>query len=258
MFKKILLFIFGIAFIFTNASATTITVACASNFITTLQQVAKQYNTTHKNVDIEIIQGSSSKLANQIKNGIPIDIFLSADKKYAAAVSNKIFIYAYGELILTVNKNKVKEQDNLTALLNEVEDSNLKISIANPNLAPYGSHAKSFLIEKKLWNNLISNHRIIYGENIGQAFSYFITNNAPIAFIADSQAKFYKKANKDQWNKNYRIYNLNSKAKYIAQYGTVISKDSKKQAQINSFLEYLLHSKKSKQIIKSMGYSIPK
>ncbi|WP_150467186.1 molybdate ABC transporter substrate-binding protein [Francisella sp. SYW-9] len=257
MLKKTLLLIFT-ALLFTCANATTITIACASNFVTTLQQVAKQYHTTNKDVDIKIIQGSSGKLANQIRNGIPIDVFLSADKKHAAAVSNKIFIYAYGKLVLALNKNKLKQQKSLSKLLNEVEKSNAKISIANPDLAPYGSHAKTFLIAKKLWNNLVSNQRIIYGENIGQAFSYFITNNAAIAFVADSQVKFYKIANSTKWNKNYKVYNLDSKAEYIAQYGTVISKDAKKEAQINSFLKYLLHSDSSKQIIKSMGYSIPK
>ncbi|MED7788610.1 molybdate ABC transporter substrate-binding protein [Francisella sp. 19X1-34] len=257
MFKKASLFIFATTLLFTSANATTITIACASNFVTTLQQVVKQYRTTHKDLDIKIIQGSSSKLANQIKNGIPIDIFLSADKKYAAAVNSKIFVYAYGELVLAINKNEIKQQKNLPMLLNNIAKSNLKISIANPNLAPYGSHAKIFLKEKNLWNNLTSNQRIIYGENIGQAFSYFITNNAPIAFIAESQVEFYKLANKNKWNKNYKIYDLDSKAEYIAQYGTVISKDSKKEAQINSFLEYLLHAKPSKKIIKDMGYSIP-
>ena len=62
------------------ASAETINVAVASNFVTTLEQLTLEFEarTDHR---VNLISGSSGKHYAQIINGAPFDLFLSAEEQ---------------------------------------------------------------------------------------------------------------------------------------------------------------------------------
>ena len=73
----------------------------------------------------------------------------------------------------------------LAELLISQKDS--KITIANPELAPYGESAKSYLQTQNIYDTLNNQKRIIQAENIGQAFQYAHTGNVDYGFVAQSQ-----------------------------------------------------------------------
>ena len=62
---------------------------------------------------------------------------------------------------------------------------NERIAVANPKLAPYGAAAFEAMTELKLLDKL--QPRLVQGENIGQAFQFVATGNAPLGFVALSQ-----------------------------------------------------------------------
>ena len=76
-------------------------------------------------------------------------------------------------------------QSTLTELLKR--DDKTKITIANPELAPYGESAKAYLQAQNLYDSLTAQKRIIQAENIGQAFQYAHTGNVDYGFVAQSQ-----------------------------------------------------------------------
>ena len=61
------------------------------------------------------------------------------------------------------------------------------LAIANPDLAPYGRAARETLESLGLLEQL--RHRLVMGENIGQAFQYVFSGNAELGFVAWSQLK---------------------------------------------------------------------
>lgn len=61
------------------------------------------------------------------------------------------------------------------------------ITIANPELAPYGKSAQAYLQTQNIFDTLTEQSRIIQAENIGQAFQYAHTGNVDYGFIAQSQ-----------------------------------------------------------------------
>ena len=76
----------GLNFYTSLVFSESLTIACASNFLGTLTQLAAAY-TKVTGTKINIISGASATLAIQIENDLPVDIFLSADKAHADFLS---------------------------------------------------------------------------------------------------------------------------------------------------------------------------
>jgi molybdate transport system substrate-binding protein len=150
---------------------------------------------------IDVTYASSGKLYAQITSGAPYDIFLSANQEFPAKLAkekldnvksadeatHEPFTYTQGQLALySVNKSlKGLNPTTLNALLMSESDS--KITIANPELAPYGKSAQAYLQSQNIFDTLTEQSRIIQAENIGQAFQYAHTGNVDYGFVAQSQ-----------------------------------------------------------------------
>ena len=173
-------------------------IAAAANLSDVLPEVIKGYKTDKglPDQEIEVTFASSGKLYSQIISGAPYDIFLAANQDFPAQLLNEVFkgdanhtpfTYTQGQLsIYSATKAVgVFDQNTLTELLNSNDKS--KITIANPELAPYGASAKSYLQTQNLYDALIAQNRLIQAENIGQAFQYAHTGSVDYGFVAHSQ-----------------------------------------------------------------------
>ena len=173
-------------------------IAAAANLSDVLPEVIEGYKTDKglPDQEIEVTFASSGKLYSQIISGAPYDIFLAANQDFPAQLLNEVFkgdanhtpfTYTQGQLsIYSATKAVgVFDQNTLTELLNSNNKS--KITIANPELAPYGASAKSYLQTQNLYDALIAQNRLIQAENIGQAFQYAHTGSVDYGFVAHSQ-----------------------------------------------------------------------
>lgn len=173
-------------------------IAAAANLSDVLPEVIEGYKTDKglPDQEIEVTFASSGKLYSQIISGAPYDIFLAANQDFPAQLLNEVFkgdanhtpfTYTQGQLsIYSATKAVgVFDQNTLTELLNSNDKS--KITIANPELAPYGASAKSYLQTQNLYDALIAQNRLIQAENIGQAFQYAHTGSVDYGFVAHSQ-----------------------------------------------------------------------
>jgi len=95
----------------TFSFAGTIRVAVAANVSYVINDLIKDFNKQYPNTKVEVNLGSSGKLAAQILNLAPYDIFMSANMGYPNALYkkgkaiNKPKVYAYGELALLTTKD---------------------------------------------------------------------------------------------------------------------------------------------------------
>ena len=186
-------------------------IAAAANLAGVLPAVIDAYETsdtqTSKNQKpkIEVTYASSGKLFAQINSGAPYDIFLSADQDFPAkyaqqqtsanATVQTPFTYTRGQLALYSSNHdlgtlKTLDKASLQQLfITQPSESKttIKITLANPELAPYGASAKSFLQQQGLYNTLSNKKVLIQAENIGQAFQYAHTATTDYGFVALSQ-----------------------------------------------------------------------
>ena len=202
-------------------SAQVLRIAAAANLAGVLPTVIEAYqaegaynkdsqNKDPKNIGnskpkIEVTYASSGKLFAQINSGAPYDLFLSADQafpaKYAQQQANikstaqAPFTYARGQLALYSSNqdlssiktlDKASLQQLFTTQPNAISNT-VKITLANPDLAPYGASAKAFLQQQGIYDELNDSKRLIQAENIGQAFQYTHTATTDYGFVALSQ-----------------------------------------------------------------------
>jgi len=223
-----------------SAENQTIKIAVASNFKTTLQVIAEQYQKDSGNKVI-ISSASTGILFNQISHGAPFDLFLSADSKRAEllessnqGVAGSRFTYAQGKIAFWVNGSD--QQVTKSTLLNYNE----RLAIANPKLAPYGLAAQQTLHTLNLWKKT----RYVQGANASQTFQFIDTNNVKAGLVALALLQ----------TKNSRDYYVIPEQYHqaIKQQGVIVAHSKDKQATQN-FVVYL-QSKKIKQLISSRGY----
>ena len=169
-----------------RAQADVTHVAVAANFTEPAKEIAALFKqkTGHEAV---LIFGASGAFYTQITHSAPFEVFLSADAerpKMAVdngfAVPDSLFTYAIGKLVLW---SKVVDVTDGEAALKG--GNFLKLSIANPVAAPYGTAAVETMKALGVYDAL--QPKIVQGNSIAQAFQFVDTRNAELGFVALSQ-----------------------------------------------------------------------
>ncbi len=163
------------------------TVTVATNFLPAMQILADHYQAENGH-RLKLVSGSTGKLYAQIIHGAPFDLFLAADQERprrleaeGAAVDGSRFTYAVGRLALIRAGGGPVEFQRL------MDGGFRKLALANPKLAPYGLAAEQSLRHAGVWERVAA--RLVYGENIGQAYTLVATGNADSGLVALSQVK---------------------------------------------------------------------
>lgn len=163
------------------------TVAAASDLQAALPQVAEAFQ-RKTGRSVRLVFGSSGSFTQQIQNGAPYEVFLSADEGYvrtlqaAGRTEGGGELYGVGRIgIFTPRGSPVRADAGLRDLRAALRDGRLrKLAIANPAHAPYGRAAREALQRAGLWT--AAEPRLVLGENVSQA-TQFATSGAAQAGI---------------------------------------------------------------------------
>jgi molybdate transport system substrate-binding protein len=183
--------IFGLTLPRVEAENREIKVAAAADLSAALQEIAANYQ-KRTGVVVKLSFGASGALTQQIQNGAPFDVFFSADMDYprqliagGQAESATLYRYAVGQLVIWVPKDSPLdvEHKGMDVLL---DPSVKKISMANPQHAPYGRAAAAALKYYGLYEKV--SDRLVLGENVAQAAQFVESGNAQAGFVALAHA----------------------------------------------------------------------
>jgi molybdate transport system substrate-binding protein len=168
-----------------------INVAAAADLSAALQEIATNFE-KRTGITVKLSFAASGALTQQIQNGAPFDLFFSADMDYPRqliaagdADGATLYRYAQGKLVLWVPRDSPLglEKQGIDVLL---DPSVKKISIANPQHAPYGRAAEAALRHYGLYDKLAG--KLVLGENISQAAQFVESGNAQVGFVAFAHA----------------------------------------------------------------------
>lgn len=161
-----------------------IRVAVASSVQFALADLIEAYQAVDSSVVIELLTGASGKLAAQIQQGAPVDIFIAADSSYPNFLYQKEkalqapITYAKGQLVIWT-----QGQIPLIDLLAQLTKPTIrKIALPDPQIAPYGRLARQWLNDQHKWEALRS--KLVYGEDVGHSNQYVATQVVPVGFTA--------------------------------------------------------------------------
>lgn len=220
---------------------TQLSIAAAGDLHKVLEDIKTSFEAQYPDIKLKCSLGASGHLTQQIQQGAPYDIFLSADEafpdrlqKAGLADSSGPFLYAIGRLIMWVRKdlNLDPNHDGLKVLLNPKV---LTISIANPKLAPYGRAAEATLYQNGLYDLLKS--KLIFADNVMQAAQFLYAGAADAGIVS------YSYANNPMLLRNGIIWKIPTNAHPPIKQAGIIINYSKYKNQAHIFRSFLLSSK---------------
>ena len=249
--RRRLLAFAALLFLTSALSAQTIRIAAAADLEPVLPPILQQFELS-TGIHTDATYHASAALTTQIQNGAPFDVFLSANLDYPQkliaarlaqgldeATSGSPIIYATGTLVLWTRNGSPLGPPLLALLRNPALK---RLSIANPDRAPYGKAAVLALQKLGLYDAL--KPRLAVAENIAQAAQFVDSGNADAGLISLTAAKTPR---------------LSSAGSYIEipsadyppiQQGAVFISNSTQQAAAKKFLVYLMSAPIQHQLLK--------
>jgi molybdate transport system substrate-binding protein len=234
-------------------SGNELTVAAAADLSSALKDLGDGFE-KKTGIHLKLSFGASGALTQQIENGAPFDVFFSADMDYPRqlirdghADGSTLYQYAVGKLVLWVPTDSPLDVDHKG--MNVLRDPSVKkISIANPQHAPYGRAAVEALKHAGLYNRLAD--KIVMGENVTQAAQFAESGNAQAGFVALAHAVAPVMQGKGKyWEIPGDYYQP------LAQGAVVISRSPHKK-EAAQFLEYV-KTKPAAEIFQRYGFALP-
>jgi molybdate transport system substrate-binding protein len=160
----------------------TLTVAAAADLSALEPQLAHQFEKTNP-IRIHFVTAASTILSQQIENGAPYDVFLSANAQFVDHLSSfgklrpdSVAAYAVGRVGVLWKDRKQHQISDLT------ENWVRFVALPNPKLAPYGAAAQEALEHAGIWKQV--QPKVVYGENVRQALQLFESGNADAVLTA--------------------------------------------------------------------------
>jgi molybdate transport system substrate-binding protein len=249
----LLLLVSGVSIPQAESADHEITVAAAADLSSALQEVATNYE-KGTGVAVKLSFGASGALTQQIQNGAPFDVFFSADMDYprqliagGQAESATLYRYAVGRLVLWVPSDSPLdvEHKGMDVLL---DPSVKKISIANPQHAPYGRAAVAALKHYGLYEKVTG--ELVLGESVSQATQFVESGNAQVGFVALAHVMAPAMQGKGKY------WMVPAEAYPPLDQGAVLISHSSHRQDAAAFLEYV-KSAEVAGVLRRYGFSLP-
>jgi molybdate transport system substrate-binding protein len=164
----------------------TITVAAAANLQNVFDKVLIGEFEAKNHCKVVVTYGATKLLALQVQNGQPDDAFVAADTatieklaKSGLVDATTVREYAIGKLVVWSRADSANHPRGIADLARPAYG---RISIANPDTAPYGRAAVEALTASQVLPG--AQAKVVQAENIAQALEFAQTGNADVALTA--------------------------------------------------------------------------
>lgn len=174
------------------------TVAIAANLKYVFDDLAAEFK-QETGIEAQSVLNASGKIATQVRQGAPFDVFMSADMEFPESLYKEGFAvtapkpYAYGLLVLWSQTGA-----DLSKGVAGLTDAAIgKVAIANPKLAPFGKQALKAMEFYKV--KTVLEPKLVYGESITQVSQYVDSKAVDVGFSAKSIVVAPETTGKGKW-----------------------------------------------------------
>jgi molybdate transport system substrate-binding protein len=174
------------------AQTTQVTVFAAASMRDSLDEVVRAFNAKTK-TQIRVSYAASNALANQIANGAPAQIFVSADQPWMDWLAEKNAIDRASRRDLVGNELVIVAPSKSNVALRVEPGFALaaalgseRLAIANPQSVPAGRYAKEALQALGVWQSVAS--KLAPSESVRAALAFVARGEAPLGIVYRTDA----------------------------------------------------------------------
>lgn len=225
-------------------------ISAAASLKDSMEEIKQLYATEKPHITITYNFGSSGSLQQQIEQGAPADIFMSAAAKQMNALKEKALVLddtvknlLENEVVLITPKSDtaVKDFTDLTG------DRVKKIALGEPKSVPVGQYAEEILTFLQIKEQVRS--KAVYGNDVKEVLTWVETGNADAGIVYATDAKISDKVTIAARAPE------NSHAPVI--YPAAVIKASANPEAAKEFLSYL-SGDQAKAVFEKYGFSMAK
>jgi len=227
-----------------------LTISAAASLTDALQALQPTFEADHPGLKLVFNFGASGTLQQQIEQGAPADLFLSAANKNMQALVDKGLIdEAHRANLLTNTLVAVVPKDGAIAMSSfaDLSQSGIQhIAVGIPESVPAGAYAKEALENAKLWDALQA--KIVQAKDVRQVLQYVETGNADVGFVYKTDAF--------SSDKTAIAFEVDPATHTPIEYPMGIVKESKHPEEAAALFAYL-QSKAALDVFANYGFSTP-
>lgn len=164
-------------------------IAAASDLKFALEELQPLLDVQHPGVTVKATYGSSGTFLQQITEGAPFDVFLSADLEFPQRLADAgladqedLFAYAVGRLVVWTPEGSAVDPARGLSVLTDPRVG--KVAIANPQHAPYGRAAVAAIRSTGVYDRVAP--KLVLGESVSQAAEFVQSGGADAGVVAMS------------------------------------------------------------------------
>ncbi|MGH1395891.1 MAG: molybdate ABC transporter substrate-binding protein [Trichormus sp.] len=225
-------------------------VSAAASLKDALEEIKPVYQKNNPNVNITYNFGASGALQQQIEQGAPADIFISAAKRQVDALEQKGLllpgtrgILAKNRLVLIVPKNAT----GITSFYN-LRDAKIKrVAMGEPRSVPAGQYADQVLRKLKLLPEI--EPKLVLANNVRQVLAVVESGNADAGLVYATDAKISDKVKV--------VVAADEKYHSPIIYPLAVVKSSKNPNPAKEFIKFLTTDNQAKNVLKKYGFILP-
>lgn len=225
-----------------------ILVASASSLSDTLSELKREFESKNPNITLTLNYGSSGKLAQQIRQGAPVDLFLSANQYWMDELAEADRIIPDSRIDFIQNKLAVISSQGTSYSVNAISDlptlDTEQITLGDPETVPAGKYAEQALRESGVWEEL--QNKFVFTANAQQTLTYVESGNTEIGIVYASDLE-----RSDLVNELLAIdANLHEPIHYPA----AVIESSQVKDEADKFIQFL-QSEKAQAILQKYGFT---
>ena len=228
-----------------SQEAVELNISAAASLKEAMAKIEEEYKKVNENVTLVVNYGASGSLQQQIEQGAPCDVFISAGQKQMKALDEAGLLLdgTYKDLLendLVLIAPKDSDVSNLDDLItNKVKH----IAVGEPSSVPAGKYADEVLTNLDLKDKITD--KLVFAKDVKEVLAWTQSGNAEVGFVYYSDT-----INTD----NVKIVETTPSTSHSAiVYPIAVIKESKKPEAAKEFEDFLL-SKDGQVILKDFGY----
>ena len=184
--KKLLILILGLL-LSVSAFSKEIVVSAAASLKNCLEEILPEYEKLSGD-KVLLNLGGSGTLRTQIENGVPVDLFISADQKNVKILVDKNMVKKENSYDFLSNSLILVKSPYSKSSVNSVEglkNSDVYLVIGNPDTAPVGNYTLTALKNLEILDKL-NKEKLVYAKDVSAVLQYVEMGEADFGVIYNS------------------------------------------------------------------------
>ena len=184
--KKLLILILGLL-LSVSAFSKEIVVSAAASLKNCLEEILPEYEKLSGD-KVLLNLGGSGTLRTQIENGVPVDLFISADQKNVKILVDKNIVKKENTYDFLSNSLILVKSPYSKSNINSIEglkNSDVYLVIGNPDTAPVGNYTLTALKNLEILDKL-NREKLVYAKDVSAVVQYVEIGEADFGVIYNS------------------------------------------------------------------------